>query len=102
MISLLRCLVKVVEKGFAERLSNKAEIKALLSDGQCCSRKRRSAMDAAGIMIVRVPTAWREVNIMGVLLIDIEAVYPCEASGWLIHSLKAKQRDGDLIQCTES
>ena len=50
-ISLLSCVGKLVEKLVAELLSDEAERRALLSDGQFGSRKKRSAIDAAAIMV---------------------------------------------------
>ena len=40
---------------------------------------------------------WREDNITGVLLMDIEAAFPSVARGRLIHAMNAKKIDGDLI-----
>jgi hypothetical protein len=45
---------QVQEKVDAELLSEKAESRALLSIGQFCSRKKRSAIDAAAIIVDRV------------------------------------------------
>jgi hypothetical protein len=39
---------------------------------------------------------------MCVLLMDIQAAFPRVASGRLLHAMKAKKIDGDLIQWTES
>jgi len=50
-ISLLSCMGKVVEKVVAEQLSEEAERRGLLSDGQFGSRNGRSAIDAAAIMV---------------------------------------------------
>ena len=46
--------------------------------------------------------AWKENNITGILLMDIMAAFPSLVRGRLIHAMKAKWIDGDLIQCTES
>jgi hypothetical protein len=93
---------KVVEKVVAELLSDEAERRALLSDGQFGRRKKRSAIDAAAIMVDRADSAWKEDNITGVLLMDNKAAFPCVARGRLIHAMKAKRIDGDLIRWTES
>jgi hypothetical protein len=53
-------------------------------------------------MVDRAHAASKEVNIMGVLLMDIKAAFPCVARGRLIHAMKAKKIDGDLIGWTES
>jgi len=93
---------KVVETVVAEPLSDEAKRRALLSDGQFGSRKKRSAIDAAAIMVDTVQASWKEDNIMGVLLMDIKAAFPSVARGWLIHAMKARQIDGDLIRWTKS
>jgi len=93
---------KVVEKVVAELLSDQAESRALLSDGQFGNRKKMSAMDAAAIMVDRAHAAWKDDNLTGVLLIDIKAAFPSIARGRLIDAMKAKKIDEDLIRWTES
>jgi len=95
--SLLSCMGKVIEKVVAALLSDEAERTALLSDSQFGCRKETSAIGAAAIMIHRAHAAWTEDNITGALLMDIKAVFPSLARGMLIHSMKAKKIDGDLI-----
>jgi len=56
----------------------------------------------AAIMVDRAHAAWKEDNITGVLLMDIKAAFPSVARGRLIHAMKAKRIDGDLIRWTES
>ena len=92
----------VVEKEVAELLSDEAERRALLSDGQFGSRNKRLAINAAAIMVNSAHSAWREDNTAAVLLMDIKAAFPSVARGRLIHAMKAKQIDGDLIRWTES
>jgi len=101
-ISLLRCMGKVVEKVVAELLSDEAERRGLLSDGQFGSRRGRSAIDAVAIMVDRSHAAWKGGHIAGVLLMDIKAAFPSVAKGRLVNLMKVRQMDGDLIQWTES
>jgi len=101
-ISLLSCMGKVVEKVVAELLSDEAGRGALLSNGQFVSRKKRSAINTAAIMVDIVHAAWMEDNITGVLQINIKAAFPMVAREWLIPGMKAKKIDGDLIRWTES
>jgi hypothetical protein len=101
-ISLLSCMGKVVEKVVAELLSEEAERRGLLSDGQFGSRKGRSAIDAAAIMVDRAHAAWTNGHITGVLLMDIKAAFPSVAKGRLVNLMKVRQMDGDLIRWTES
>jgi len=93
---------KVVETGVAELLSDEGERRALLNEGQIGSRRKRSHIDAAAIMGDRAHFAWREGIIAGVLLTDIMAAFPSVPRWSLIHAMKGKQIDGDLIQWTES
>jgi len=89
---------KVVEKVAEELLAEEAVRCGLLSDGQYGSRKRMSAIDAAAIMVDTAHTAWREGNIVAVLLMDINAAFPSVGRGRLIHTMRGKGMDGDLIQ----
>jgi len=95
--SLLSCLGKVVEKVVVERLAEEAGRRGLLSDGENGSRNRRSAIDAAAVMVDRAHAAWRQGSIAGVLLRDIKAASPRVGRGRLIHRLRGKGIDGDLI-----
>jgi len=53
-------------------------------------------------MVDRAQSAQKEDNITGNLLMDIKAAFPSVARGMLIHAMKAKWIDGDLIRWTES
>jgi hypothetical protein len=76
--------------------------RGLLSDGQFGSRKGRSAIDAAAIMVDRAHAAWTNGDITGVLLMDIKAAFPRVAKGKLVNLMKVRQMDRDLVRCTES
>jgi len=91
----------VVEKVVDKLLSDEVQRRAILSNGQFGSRKKRSAIDAAAIIVDRALTTWKEVNITGVLLIEIKAVFPNVARGSLTQGMKAKRTDEDLIEWTE-
>jgi len=101
-ISLLSCMGKVVEKVVAELLPEEAERRGLLSDGQFGSRKGRSAIAAAAIMVDRAHAAWANGHITGVLLMDIKAAFPNVAQGRLVNIMKIRQMDEDVIQGMES
>ena len=51
---------QVVQKVVAELLSDEAETRALFSDGQFGSGKKRSAIDAAAIMVDSAHSPWKE------------------------------------------
>jgi len=100
--SLLSCMGKVVEKHVAELHSNEAKRSALLRAGQFDSRKQWSAIDAAAIMVNRAHAAWKDDNSTDALLMDIKAAFPSVGRGRLIHAMKPKTIDLDLIRSTES
>jgi len=101
-ILLSSCMEKVVEKVAPELLSEEAERRGLLSDGQFRRRKARSAIDAAGIMVDGAHPAWTNGHITGVLLMDIRAAFPSVANGRLVNLMKVTKMDGDLIHWTAS
>jgi len=101
-ILLLSCMGNVVERVVAELLSDQAERRGLLSKGQFGSRRGRSAIDAAAIMVDRAHAAWRDGQIAGMLHMYIEAAFPRVAKGRLVNLMKVRQMDGDLIRWTES
>jgi len=96
-ILLLSCMGKVVKKVAAELLSEEAESRGLLSDGQFGSRNGRSAIDAAAIMVNRAHAAWTNGHITGVLLRDIKAAFPSVANGRLVNLIMVRQMDGHLV-----
>jgi hypothetical protein len=81
---------KVVKTVVAELLSDEAERRVLLSDGQFGSRKKRSAIAAPAIMVHREHLALKDDIITGALLMDIKAAFPSLATGRVIHAMKAR------------
>jgi len=101
-VSLLRCMGKVVEKLVTELLAEETERRGQLTDGQYGSRNSRSAVDSSAIMVDRVHAACSEGHIAGVLLTDINASFPRVGRGRLMHTIRGKGMDGDLIRWTAS
>jgi hypothetical protein len=97
-ILLLNYLGTVVGKVVANLLSEAVERQALLNDGQSCSRKRRSAIDLAAIMIDRAHKAWLYRTVVGTHLIDITAAFPSVATRRPVNAMTGKHMDGDLKQ----
>lgn len=62
------------------------------------SRTQQLAIDAVAIMVDRVPAAQREGHIGSTPLLDIKAAFKSVGRGRLIHSMRGKGLDGDLIQ----
>ena len=67
VISLLNCLGKVVEKVVATMISEHCEREGTLHPGQYGSRKRRSAVDAVGVLMTEVQQAWGEGKVAAAL-----------------------------------
>jgi hypothetical protein len=84
VITLLNCLVKIVEKVAANAIAEACERRQLLHDRQFGCRKRRSAMYAVGRLMKRVEEAWERVNTAAVLLMDIKGAFPHVVRGNLI------------------
>jgi len=51
------------------------------------------------MLVNRVNLAWKDDNIMGVLLVDINGAFPRLVKGRLIRVMIPKKREGDLIRC---
>lgn len=81
----------------AELLAEEAERRCLPRDGRYGSRKRRSAIEAAAVIIDRPHAAWSEGPIAGILQMEIKAAFPSVGSGRLIHTMRGKEMDRDLI-----
>jgi hypothetical protein len=88
---------KVVEKVAADLLSEEAERRALLSDGQFERRKGWSAIDAAAIIVDRAHVAWTNGYITGGILMNIKAAFPSVANSRLVNLAKVWRMDGDHI-----
>jgi len=80
----------VVEIVAAELLSEEAERRGLLSDSQFESRKGRSAIDAAAIMVGRAHAVWTNAHNAGMLLMDIKAAFPSMAKGGLVNFMRVR------------
>jgi len=92
----------VVENVVTELLSEEDESRGLLSDGQLGSRKGRSAIDAAAIIVGRAHAVWTNGHITGVLLMDTKPAFPHLGKGRLVNLMKDRQMDGELIRWMES
>jgi len=55
-------------------------------------------MDTAVMMVNRVHAARKADNITGVLLKDLNTAFLSVATGKLIHAMKGKKIEGDLIR----
>ena len=100
-VSPLSCMGQVVEKVPAELLSEEAERRGLLHNGQFGSSKGRSAIDTAAIMLDRAHAAWTNGHTTGMLLMNIKAAFPSVAKRRVANFMRVRQLDGDHIRWTE-
>jgi len=96
-ISQLSCMGKVVAKVVAELLAEETERRALLSDSQFWTRKRRSQIDARAIPVQRAPASLREGSIAGAHLMYIKTALPSVGRRILVRKMKSQGIDRDLI-----
>jgi len=89
MISLLSGMRTVVEKVVEKQVSEDAERRGLLSDGQFGNRHGRTAVDAAATLVNKAHSACTDRNITVVLVIDIKPAFLCVANGRLFNRMKA-------------
>jgi len=101
-ISLLSGMRNVVEKVVAGLSSADVARRAILSEGHFSSRKGRSTINAASILVDRAHATWTHSHITGVLLMDMKATFTSVAEGRLVNWMKVRQIDGDHIRWTES
>jgi len=102
VITLLKCLGKVVEKVAANAIAEECERRRLLHDGQFGCRKRRSTIDAVGTLMKRVEEASGRGNTAAVLLIDVKGAFPHVAKGNLIKRMEEIGFEADLVRWVES
>lgn len=102
VISLLKCLGKVVEKLVAELITDFAESQGLFHEGQFGGRRRRSAIDAVACLIGEIEHAWGEGRIGACLFMDIKGAFDHVVRSKLIGGLQATGMDGDLIRWVAS
>jgi hypothetical protein len=75
IIALLNCLIKISEKIIATRLPQIAEITDLLHHIQIGDRKRKSAIDAAIILLHEIQRNKSANEITSILFIDIKDAF---------------------------
>jgi hypothetical protein len=88
VISLLNCLGKVVENVVAVLVSNHCEREETLHPGQYGCRKRRSAVDAVGVLMAKVQEVWKEGRVAGALMMDVAAAFPSVARECLLRKMR--------------
>jgi hypothetical protein len=102
VIALRIYLVKVVEKVVTTRISEECEMRGLLHNGQFGCRKRRSAVDAVGMMVRRGQEGWRRANLASAILMDIKGAFPSVMKGNFVQVMQALEFEADLCRWVES
>ncbi|EED23618.1 reverse transcriptase, putative [Talaromyces stipitatus ATCC 10500] len=97
VISLLKCLGKVIEKLVAELITNFAEAQDLFHDGQFGGRQQRSAIDAVACLVEEIHQAWANGKLAAALFMDIEGAFDHVILAKLVEVLREASVDGDLI-----
>ncbi|EED11676.1 reverse transcriptase, putative [Talaromyces stipitatus ATCC 10500] len=98
VISLLKCLGKVIEKLAAELITNFAEAQDLFHDGQFGGRRQRSAIDAVACLVEEIHQAWANGKLAAALFMDIKGAFDHVVLARLIEVLREAGVDGDLIR----
>jgi hypothetical protein len=102
VISLLKCLGKVVEKLVAELITDFAEAQRLFHEGQFGGCRQRSAVDAVACLISEVERAWSEGKLGACLFMDIKGAFDYVVGHELIEGLRDTGMDGDLVRWVAS
>ncbi|EED23614.1 reverse transcriptase, putative [Talaromyces stipitatus ATCC 10500] len=97
VISLLKCLGKVIEKLVAELITNFAEAQDLFHNGQFGGRRQRSAIDAVAYLVEEIHQAWANRKLAAALFMDIEGAFDHVILAKLVEVLREASVDGDLI-----
>ena len=75
-ISLLNCMVKVLEKVVGTLLEDQLRGTGLIDPGQYGSLRGRSAVDTVATLISIVEEAWQSKRIAGAICMDVRAAFP--------------------------
>lgn len=97
VVSLLKCLGKVVEKLVAEFVTEFAESRALFYEGQFSGRQWRFVVDAVLCLIGEMEHALGNYEIGQSLFMDIKGVFDHVVGSKRIRGLWEAELDGDLI-----
>jgi len=87
-IALLKCLGKIIETVVARRVTEAAEERGLLPEGQFGNRKQRSTEVAGRFVVSAVRTAWAWGGVASLLQLDLKGAFDTVHHGALVVSLK--------------
>jgi hypothetical protein len=95
-------LGKLIEKVTATLITNDVERRSVLHEGQFGGRRKRSAIDAAGVLVATVDEAWEQGDIAAALMMDVKGAFPTVNCECLVHKMRLAKMDENLIQWTAS
>lgn len=101
-IALLSTLAKVLTSLVAEIISNLVETYQLIPKTHFGGRPGQTTTDAIHYLVNKIKTAWREDQVVSVLFLDVEGVFPNAVTGRLIHNLKKRQIPSMLVRFVAS
>jgi len=93
---------KVVEKVVANEISTVTDLGNQLHEGQYGCRRRRSAVDAAGVLMSVVQEVWKQKKVAAALMIDVAAAFPSIARECLLRKMREMELDKNLVGWTDS
>jgi ribonuclease HI len=102
VISLLKCLGKVIEKVVADLITDFAEERGIFHEGQFGGRRQRCSGDAVACLIEYIHQAWLQRKLGATLFMDIKGAFDHVLLGKLIGVLRAAGFDERLISWVAS
>jgi ribonuclease HI/exonuclease III len=97
-IALLSTLAKTLTSIIAENISNLVETHQLLPKTHFGGRPGRTTTDALQYLVSKIKTAWRNDQVVSVLFLDVEGVFPNAVTDRLLHNLKKRRIPETLIR----
>jgi len=102
VICLLDVISKLVERMVGHLIADHLERKKGLHEGQYGCRKRRSCIDAVGVLMNQTQQAWGEKNIAGALFMDVKTPFNNVNKALLGKRMEALELEPDLIRWTHN
>jgi len=102
VITLLSCLGKITERIIAKRLSNLAEITNLLDNSQIGGRHKKSAIDAALLLVDQIQHQKQRGLVTSTLFLDVKGAFDHVSHNQFLETLKKLRLPISLIAWAKS
>ena len=102
VISLLKCLGKVVEKVIASLLSEFCEVFSKLYFGQIGAQKRQCTIDIVASLVHNFQKCWTEKKLIATLFMDVKGTFDHVSRRKLVEKMTKLGIEGDIVQWTQS